>query len=56
LPAGLEFDRVDFDADDEGWVVDALLDLVDDFEDDLRAVCEVGAAVFVRSLLGLLVG
>jgi len=52
LPAGLEFDGVDFDADDEGRVVDAALYLVDDFEDDFRALGEVGAAVFVCSLSG----
>jgi len=56
LPAGLEFDGVDFDADDEGRVVDALLDLVDDLEDDSGAVGEIGAAVFIRSLSGVLVG
>jgi hypothetical protein len=51
LTAGLEFDRVDFDADDETGVVDAALDFGNDFEDDAAAVGEV-AAVFVCAFVG----
>jgi hypothetical protein len=51
LAAGLEFDRVDFDADDEAGVVDAALHFGDDFEDDAAAVGEV-AAVLVGAFVG----
>lgn len=51
LPAGLEFDRVDFDADDEAAVVDAAFDFFDDLEDDAAAVFQA-AAVFVGAFVG----
>lgn len=49
MAAGLEFYRVEFDADDEGGVLHAGFDFGDDFEDYAAAIFE-GAAVFVRAL------
>ena len=51
LAAGLEFDGVDFDADDEGGIVDALFDFFDDFEDYAAAILE-RSAVFVGAFVG----
>lgn len=47
----LKLDAIDLDADDEGGVGDPSVDLVDDLEDDARAISQV-AAVLVRAVVG----
>lgn len=52
LTAGLEFDRVELDADDERGIIHAPLDLIDDFEHDPAAVLEAVLAVLVGPKVG----
>lgn len=47
---GLEFDAVEFDADDEGWR-DAFADRLRDLDDQTGSVCKL-AAVLVRPVVG----
>lgn len=47
---GLELDRVQFDADDEGGIVHTSFDLLNDFEDNPRAIVQI-TTVLIRALV-----